>query len=240
MANAESARPEMKVLLISDVHSNLEALEEVLNHASYDEVIFMGDLVDYGPNPFEVYEILQYVKAKRVLGNHDAAAAFRTDCRSSSAMHEASVVTRNLVTWKQMPPKALDALGRADKELTQDYGGMRVRAFHAAPEDKLYKYISKEVAVGIDMKEADIVLLGHTHIPYEVKRQGVWVVNPGSVGMPKDGNPRASYATLDTASRTVSFGRVEYDVEEVISKLRGPLKGHSEVFELIAKTLRSG
>lgn len=230
----------MKILLISDVHSNLEALEEVLNHASYDEVLFMGDLVDYGPNPFEVFEILQYVRAKRVLGNHDAAAAFKTDCRSSPKYHEASVATRNLLTWKRMPPKALEALGKAGKELQAEYGSLRIRAFHAAPEDKLYKYVTQEEAAGIAMKEADLILLGHTHVAYEVKRGRTWVVNPGSVGMPKDKDPRASFATLDTATQSVSFGRVKYDVEEVISKLREPLVGHREVLQLIASTLKTG
>ena len=230
----------VRVLLISDIHSNLEALEEVLNHASFDEVLFMGDLVDYGPNPFEVFEILQYVRAKRVLGNHDAAAAFKTDCRSSSVMHEASVVTRERITWRQMPAKPLEVLGKAGKELQIDYGGVNVRAFHAAPDDRLYRYITKEEAAQMDVKGADLVVLGHTHVPYEVKRQGVWVVNPGSVGMPKDGDSRASYAVLDTASCRVTFGRVRYDIEEVISKLRITLGGHKDVFELIAKTLRLG
>ncbi len=230
----------MRVLLISDIHSNLEALEEVLNHASYDEVLFMGDLVDYGPNPFEAFELLQYVRAKRVLGNHDAAAIYRIDCRSSLRFHEASVVTREVLTWKRMPPSALRVLGKTEKELRVEFEGVRVRAFHAAPEDKLFKYITKEEAAGMAMKGADLILVGHTHIPYEVKRDGVWVVNPGSVGMPKDGDPRASYGILDTSSRTVNLERTKYDVDEVISKLREPLDKHRDVFNLLASTLRTG
>jgi putative phosphoesterase len=229
----------MRVLLISDIHSNLEAFEEVLNHASFDEALFIGDLVDYGPNPFEVFEVLQYVRARRVLGNHDAAAAFRSDCRSSRAMHEASVVTRKLITWKQMPEKSLETLGKAEKEVRIDYAGLKVRAFHAAPDDRLYRYITKEEAGQMDMKGADVVVLGHTHVAYEIRQNGVWVVNPGSVGMPKDGDPRASYAVLDTTSRSVAFGRVKYDIDEVISKLKGPLRERPDVFETVATTLKN-
>ena len=229
----------MKVLLISDVHSNLEAFEQVLDHVSYDEALFMGDLVDYGPEPAEVFETLQRLGAKRVLGNHDAAAAYRTDCRSSRVMYEASVATRELITWKNMSKQSLDELGRAGKELRVDLGGLKVRVFHASPADKLYGYMTMEEARQMSMEGADLVVLGHTHVQYEIKRNGVWIVNPGSVGMPKDGDPRASYAVLDTVTRQVSLGRVEYDIEEVISKLRAPLGSRKEVFDLIAETLRA-
>ena len=93
-----------RLLLISDVHANLEALEEVLNHTNFDEVLFVGDIVDYGPNPVEVFDLLRYIRAKRVLGNHDAAASFNRDCRSSPATHAASVATREEITrnsWHQ-------------------------------------------------------------------------------------------------------------------------------------------
>jgi putative phosphoesterase len=229
----------VRVLLVSDVHSNLEAFEEVLNHVSFDKVLFTGDLVDYGPNPVEVFELIQHANAKRVLGNHDAAAAFRTDCRSSSAMHEASVVTRKLITWKKMPQRLLETLGTAEEELQIDYAGLKVRAFHAVPDDKLYRYMTMEEVGQIDMKGADLVVVGHTHVAYEVKQKGVWVVNPGSVGMPKDGDPRASYAVLDTASRSVAFGRASYDIDTVVSKLRESLRKRRDVLDTVATTLKN-
>ena len=225
---------------MSDVHSNLEALEEALNHVDFDEVLCAGDVVDYGPDPLEVLTILQYVKAKRVLGNHDAAAAFRTDCRSSKAMHESSVVTRELITWRFMPKPLLETLGKAAKVVHLDLDGLRVRMFHAAPEDKLYKYITREEAAKMDMNGADLVVLGHTHIAYEVKTSGTWVVNPGSVGMPADGDPRASYAVLDTVSRSVTFGRVKYDIDAVVSKLDNRLGGRRDIFEIVSKALKTG
>lgn len=230
----------MKVLLISDAHSNHEALEAVLNQVSYDEVLFMGDVVDYGPNPKEVLDLLHYVKARMVLGNHDVAAARKVDCRSSPKMHEASIVTRKLITWNLLSRKSLDLLGKSDKKLNVVYDGLRIRMLHGAPGDELYHYMSIEEAKQLDIGDADLLLVGHTHIAYEVKQGHLWVVNPGSVGMPKDGDSRASYAILDTANKTVTFGRAKYNVELMLSKLGTILKEERSIFELLAKTFKTG
>jgi len=232
--------PEMKVLLVSDVHSNLPALEAVLGKARYDDVLFMGDAVDYGPFPFEVYSKLKRIKAKRVLGNHDAAAAFGLDCRSSPRMREAAVRTRERITFQRMPRRALQALGKAEKTLDLAYGDLRVRMLHAAPGDELYRYITKEEAATLEVRGADLLLLGHTHVPYEIKDGTRWIANPGSVGMPKDGDPRASYAILDTSTREVRFDRVEYDIEQVVSKLQRLIGDEEPIFEQLAKGLRTG
>jgi protein phosphatase len=229
----------MKVLLISDLHSNLEPFEEVLNHTSYDEVLFMGDLVDYGPNPVEVFDLLRYIRAKKVLGNHDAAASFDRDCRSSPATHAASVVTREEITRKLLAPKFLDLLGKAERKLDLEYDGMKLRALHAAPGDELYRYVTKEEAASLDMGGADLLVLGHTHNAYEVKKEGVWVVNPGSVGFPADGDTRASYAILDTKTRRIAFGRIKYDIDGVISKLRN-LVNNQQAFRVLADWLQTG
>jgi protein phosphatase len=229
----------MRLLLISDVHANLEAVEEVLNHTNFDEVLFMGDIVDYGPNPVEVFDLLRYIRAKRVLGNHDAAASFNRDCRSSPATHAASVATREEITRKLLAPKFLEILGKAERRLDLEYDGMKLRALHAAPEDELYRYVTKEDAGSLDMGCADLLVLGHTHFSYEVKKEGVWVVNPGSVGFPADGDPRASYAILDTKTRQIAFGRVKYDIDGVTSKLRN-LVNNEQVFRVLADWLQTG
>ena len=89
------------------------------------------------------------------------------------------------------------------------------------------------------MQGADLLLLGHTHIAYEVKENGMWVVNPGSVGLPSDGDIRASYAVLDTNTKQITFGRAEYDVEKVVSKLRNILGQGASAFEKLATWLRT-
>jgi putative phosphoesterase len=228
-----------KLLLISDVHANLEALEEVLNHANFDEVLFMGDVVDYGPSPVEVFDLLRFIRAKRVLGNHDVAASFKKDCRSSQATHAASVATREEITWKLLAQKSLDLLGKAERKLDLEYDGMRLRAFHGAPGDELYRYVTKEEAASLDMDGADLLVLGHTHNAYEVRKEGLWVVNPGSVGFPADNDPRASYAVLDTRTRQTTFGRIKYDVDGVVSKLHN-LVSNEQVFQVLEDWLRTG
>ena len=229
----------MKVLVISDVHANLEALEEVLNHTSFDEVLFAGDLVDYGPNPVEVFDLLNYVRSKRVVGNHDVAASLGVDCRSSVATYTASVTTREAITRKLLTSKHLRVLGKADRKLNIEYEGMRVQIVHAAPGDELYRYVSKEEASSLNMGGADLLVLGHTHQAYEVRSNGVWVINPGSVGFPADGDPRASYAILDTSTRHVTFERIKYDIHGVISKLRN-LVNSEEALQLLSNWLQTG
>ncbi|MDG6905589.1 MAG: metallophosphoesterase family protein [Nitrososphaerota archaeon] len=230
----------MKLLLISDIHSNFEALQEILNHTDCDEILFAGDVVDYGPNPTDVFYILEYLKAKRVLGNHDAAAAFGIDCRSSAATYEASVTTRKRITTQLMPRKALELLGKAEKKLNLEFDGMRIRLLHAAPGDELYRYITKDEASKLEIEDADLLVLGHTHIPYEVRREKTWVVNPGSAGMPKDGDPRASYAVLDTIKRQVEFKRIRYDVDLMLSQLRKLVGDDKQVFEQLAMIFSTG
>lgn len=229
----------MRLLLISDVHANLEALEEVLNHTNFDEALFMGDVVDYGPDPVEVFDLLRYIRARRVLGNHDVAASFNRDCRSSRATHAASVTTRKEITKKLLPSKSLDLLGKAERKLDLEYDGIKLRAMHAAPGVELYRYVTKEEAASLEMDGADLLVLGHTHKAYEVKKDGVWVVNAGSVGFPADGDPRASCAILDTKTRQVTFGRFKYDVDGVISKLRN-LVNNDQVVRLLAAWLQTG
>ena len=227
------------MLLIADVHANLEALEEVLNHTNSDEVLFMGDIVDFGPSPAEVFDLLRYIRAKRVLGNHDAAASFNRDCRSSPATHAASVATREEITRQLLAPNLLDFLGKAERKLDLEYDSMRLRALHAAPGDELYRYVTREEAGSLEMGGADLLVHGHTHTPYEVKKEGVWVVNPGSVGFPADGDLRASCAILDTRTWQIAFRRVKYDIDGVMSKLRN-LVSNEQVFRVLADWLQTG
>jgi len=116
-------------------------------------------------------------------------------------MHEASQVTRERITWKLLPEESLEILGKAEFIQSLDYDGLKVRTLHAAPGNPLYRYLMKEEAENLDINDADLLLVGHTHIAYEAKNERVWVVNPGSVGMPGDGDNRASYAILDTDAR---------------------------------------
>ncbi len=230
----------MRILLLSDVHGNLSALNQVLDNVAYDEVLFMGDVVDYGPLPFEVHSRLRQVGAKRVVGNHDVAAALGVDCGSTPNLRDASEHTRDRITRARMPKASLRSLIRAERTLHLEHGGLRIMMVHASPRDELYEYVSKEHASKLEVSGVDLLLLGHTHIPYRVSAGRTMVVNPGSVGMPFDGNPRASYAILDTQTRRVQFGRAKYDIEVTVSKLHELIGDDKPVYRQLASTLRTG
>lgn len=231
----------MKLLLISDVHANLPALDAVLNHLTYDKVLFMGDAVDYGPFPFEVYSRLHQIRAIRVLGDHDASASLGVKSHYTPEMMRASDLTRNLITLRRMPKRALQALGKkGHRRMFLEYGGLRILMVHGSPKDELYQYVSREEASNLVEPNMDLIVLGHTHVPYEVKNESSWVVNPGSVGMPRDGSPHASCAILDTYNKTVHFERVDYDPEPMLLKLQQLLAHNTEIYNFLADIFRTG
>jgi putative phosphoesterase len=231
----------MKILLISDVHANLVALDSVLNNEYHDQVLFLGDAVDYGPSPFEVYSRLHQIRAIRVLGDHDAAASLGIDCESMPEMHEASVITRERITLKRMPKRARQALAKkAERRMFLEYDGLRILMVHGSPLNELYQYVSKEEAGNVVEQNIDLIVLGHTHVAYEVNNEKTWVVNPGSVGMPRDEDPRASYGILDTREREVRFGRIEYDPEPMLSALQKLLIDYPVTYEFLADIFRTG
>ena len=231
----------MKILLISDIHANLPALDAVLNQEYFDQVLFLGDAVDYGSMPFEVYSRLHQIRAIRVLGNHDVAASFGLDCRTSEELRQASVITRERITSKRLPRRAKQALGKkAQRRMFLDYDGLKIMMVHGSPSDELYQAVPKEKAATLVEQGVDLILLGHTHIPYEVKNGSTWVVNPGSVGMPMDNDPRASYAMLDTSEREIKFGRADYDPEAMLTILQKLLIDERQIFEFLANIFRKG
>lgn len=230
----------MRILLLSDVHGNLSALNQILDNIAYDEVLFMGDVVDYGPFPFEVHSRLMQIEAKRVVGNHDVAAALGVDCGSTPNLRDASEHTRERITRVSMSKTSMRSLIKAERTLRLQQGGLRIMMVHASPRDELYEYISKDYASKLEVPGVDFLLLGHTHIPYAVRAGRTIVVNPGSVGMPFDGNPKASYAILDTGKGRVRFGRMKYDIEVTIAKLHELIGDDKPVFRQLASTLRTG
>jgi predicted phosphodiesterase len=195
-------------------------LEEV---RGWDEVVVLGDLVDYGPSPAEVIDILKEVGARIVRGNHDHAAAYGVDCRASERMHWLSVWTRENITLKQLSRADRAFLASLPLSLKLDLGYVVIEAYHASPRDPLYDYLypwleEEEFEAKFDGSGRIFYLIGHTHHQfYRATSKGI-VVNPGGSGQPRDGDPRASYALLDPEKGLVSLGRVEYDVNSVIEE----------------------
>ncbi|MEM0117889.1 MAG: metallophosphoesterase family protein [Conexivisphaerales archaeon] len=223
----------MKPFIISGIHSNIYALQKVFNSTSSEEVMFLGDLVDFGPCQYEVWRVLQQLDTKRVLGNHDFAASFGTDCRSSPCTHEASMLTKRLITLQYMPREVLGLLGKAERHLNIEYDGIKIYGVHASPDDELYGYLSKEEAVSIPTGQEDLILLGDAHIPYEAKEGKKWIINACSVGIPRDGNSKASCTILDTAKREARLHRFRYDIERMLHGLKSRLSADEKTYIFI-------
>jgi diadenosine tetraphosphatase ApaH/serine/threonine PP2A family protein phosphatase len=224
------------VLVLSDIHANLEALEAVLADAgSWDEVWFLGDAVGYGPDPNACVERLQALSpAYWLAGNHDWAALGRMDLAEFNPDAQAAAL------WTG---RSLSAGVRAQLEAVAprlDLPDGRYTLVHASPRHPIWEYIVDVATASENFEafEAPIGLFGHTHVPviYEQAVDGTlrlpvplgerlasaggrWLVNPGSVGQPRDGDPRASYLMLDPASGEVTFHRVAYDIAAVQAKI---------------------
>ncbi len=213
----------MRLLVVSDIHSNLTALQRVLEDAgSFDAAICAGDIVGYGPDPAKCIETITEKGFKCVAGNHDVAVVTGDVLGFNPYAAEAVSINRRLIddgsrTWLRHLTMIL--------KITVE--GVRVVILHGSPRDPLNEYIFPMearllAAEFLRLTGADLLILGHTHVPY-VQRSGLrLMVNPGSVGQPRDSDPKASYMIIDVEDGRVEIDhrRVEYDIDEVASRIR--------------------
>ncbi|MHA1626661.1 MAG: metallophosphoesterase family protein [Candidatus Asgardarchaeia archaeon] len=225
-----------KVVIVSDIHGNLEAFNAVLNDCgNYDEFLFLGDAVDYGPNPAEVIDLLKSLGARSVMGNHDKAVAYKVDCRCSEELHDLSVYTRENISNKLLTESDVSFLRKMRVKSSFYIDSLKIYMVHASPKNPLYGYIwpwLDEEEIEEEMKEttvygsksidADMILLGHTHYQFkkELPKMKNLLINPGSVGQPRDGDRRAGYAILIPDEPRVIFRRVKYNVENVLKEYK--------------------
>lgn len=211
----------MKVGLIADPHSNLAALEAVLKGMPrVDKLICVGDLVGYAAEPNEVVKLARAKRMQTVMGNHDYAAVTR-DVRGFNPFAAQAA----LWNAEHLHRENLEYLSNLPTRLKLTYGKQRLYVVHGSPRDPLNEYIfpdtpNRVLAELVRDLDADIIMLGHTHIPMERVIFGKLVINPGGVGQPRDRDPRASYAILNLGKEVkVSFHRVDYDVKITAEKL---------------------
>ena len=224
----------MLIGLISDVHSNIVALKAVLEEL--DElgikiILHAGDIVGYNPYPDETIELFKKKKIISIRGNHDRA--FMTGDTSDFNPYAVAAMewTRNAASQDSLNyiMGLKDTVTIVEKE-------ERIVMFHESPN--LHGYIYPEDATPdlLNNTNGDVLVLGHTHIPFIMDYGTIGlIVNPGSVGQPRDGNPDASFAVLDTVTRDVKLKRTKYDIEKVISDM---LTAHLP--EALAYRLREG
>jgi protein phosphatase len=207
----------LKIAILSDIHGNLEALASVAD--SCDELWVLGDLVNYGPDPSQVVDFVRRNAAVVVCGNHDYALGAGADPRCSPAFREmaramqaytASVLNDEQKSYlRHLPPTA-----------QRKAGGQRFFLCHAAPSDPRFKYSPAEQAFWAPEAatvNADVLLVGHTHLPFILDLGTQRVVNPGSVGQPKQGAAEACYAIWEDG--VLSLKSSPYAVEETVRKL---------------------
>lgn len=214
----------MRIAVISDIHSNLEAFDTVIrNLPQYDALVCLGDIVGYGPHPNEVIEHLADLKPTIVLlGNHDHAVI----TGDTSGFSENAAIA---VHWtrKRINQTNLAYLSRLKPSAKIEAEGVGLGLYHGSPRDPLSEYVypgipttsaNKIIHEGGDR----IVLLGHTHVPmiYHLERE--MLANPGSIGQPRDGDPRASFAILSIEHSerfSLEIRRIEYNIEKVANAI---------------------
>lgn len=228
----------MKILVISDIHANYEALRRMPDDV--DHVLCLGDLVDYGPDPVSCLRWLRDRRAVVVRGNHDLAVGYGAPDGVPEPYRRLSETTREL-TLRILDPADIEYLRSLPVSRTLELGGVRVHLVHATPSDPYYTYVPPDQrarwADEAGRVEADVLLVGHTHLPMVLRLGGQLVVNPGSVGQPRDGDPRAAYAIIEDGEPRLL--RAEYDIDAAVSALaQSGLP--ADVVELLARTLRSG
>jgi len=226
----------VQYLIISDIHANLVALETVLADAPhFDKIWCLGDLVGYGPNPNECIDRIQDFDHVCLAGNHDWAALGKLDLRSFNT----DARNANLWTQSELSPAAREYL---DKLPTCTEQGDFYLA-HASPKEPVWEYVldTNVAYANFAHFSTQTSLVGHTHVPIifaldeQRKRcntiippvlepvpldQQRMIINPGSVGQPRDGDPRTSYAMIDTEKKTWEFHRVSYPIEITQERMR--------------------
>lgn len=214
----------MKYAVISDIHSNLEAITTVLKEVGkkhVDEIICLGDIVGYGANPDEVVELVRQEAKYAVRGNHDDAL-FSDETFSTINSFAKSAITYNFELLSDRNKDWLRIL-----PLTHKLD--KILVVHACPsEPKSWKYIFTRDDAEIELPsfQERICLIGHTHVPVIFKESSPaergeikeWI-NVGSVGQPRDGDNRASYGIVDTNKLTYANFRVEYDYRAAADKI---------------------
>jgi diadenosine tetraphosphatase ApaH/serine/threonine PP2A family protein phosphatase len=226
----------MRVAVVSDIHSNLHALGAVLaaiDAEAPDELWCLGDLVGYGPRPNECCATIAERADVCLAGNHDLAVRGTIDLEEFGG--EAGIAA----TWTRT---VLEPAAQALLERLEPAGSAHgVALYHGSARDPVWEYVlSDESALAtLELAASPLVLVGHSHVALQVVESGEEVtggvaragtelelegvralLNPGSVGQPRDGDPKAAYLLLDLEARRASFRRVEYDVEATQREMR--------------------
>ncbi len=230
----------MRAAVLSDIHSNRQALEAVLaavEETGVEEVWCLGDMVGYGADPDACTALVRERCSTCLAGNHDLAVLGALDIATFSEGAAAAVEW----TRRNVSQETLDFLASLDPAGSREGVGL----FHASPRDPVWEYVlsTDQAEAGFEAMEERIGLIGHSHIALFFVQppsaqlgyargaqagdgggvelaEGEWLLNPGSVGQPRDGDPRAAWLELDTEAWTARWHRVDYDIEAAATAIR--------------------
>ncbi|MFZ2411908.1 MAG: YfcE family phosphodiesterase [Candidatus Methanoperedens sp.] len=208
----------MLVGLIADVHSNAVALKAVLSALEYsgvERILHAGDIIGYNPYPNETIELFKRNNIISISGNHERAlitgdtSGFNPYAKAALEWTRKVVLPDNSAYIKRL--KNIESITIDEK---------RIVLVHGSPYDIDEYVYPGNVSPGLlSAANADILVLGHTHIQFKKEYPEGIIINPGSVGQPRDGNPDSSFAVLDTESGKIELERISYDIEKVIEDM---------------------
>lgn len=232
----------MKYLILSDIHSNLEALQSVLQRAyslKVDALIILGDLVGYGASPNEVTNIVRKLDPHKIIrGNHDrVSAGLDTGYNFNPIALHAAIWTQENLSLENI--QYISGLMKGPLSVDSQFD-----IVHGSPWDEDYYILSYvDASKAFNLTDKDICFFGHTHVPIVWSLNGDrielvtideyddgihqfflddrkrYMINPGSVGQPRDGNPKASFALYEPENKKVTFFRVDYDIKTAQLKI---------------------
>lgn len=237
----------MKFAILGDIHANLEALERVLQDAAQrgtDRFVSVGDLVGYNADPVACIKRLKKIKAAVVLGNHDYYASSR------ELPDNFNPIAKKAIVWtrRQLNIFSRRMLARLPQTLCIDQMTLVHSSLHQ-PEDWGYIQNIQDAKQSLECQTTPLCFFGHTHRPaiYRMKNGTIetidsetvtlepgykYLINPGSVGQPRDRDPRTGYAIYDTKTKTVSQFRMEYDIETAQKKIEAAGLPESDALRL--------
>jgi putative phosphoesterase len=228
----------MRILVIADVHANWPALQAVLAQP-YDLCLCLGDLVDYGVDPVPCIRAVRDKAQYVVRGNHDHGVAQDVRVSGRTGFKYLTGVTR-VVTREQVKDDDLRFLSRLPLTRLLTLETTRYFLVHATPRDPLDEYGPPDEQFWqkrLQNVEADVVCVGHTHVPYVMEVGDKLVINPGSIGQPRDGDPRASFAVIEDYK--VELLRAEYPVEETVATIQASSLPETAK-DLLTEVVRTG
>mgnify|MGYP001220197372 CR=1 FL=1 len=226
----------VRILVLADIHANLDALEAVLTAAGdVDEVWSLGDIVGYGPQPCECIERVRALASISITGNHDWASIgrlplddFNPTARFSSYWTTMQLGLDHIQYLESLPNRVID----------RDW-----TIVHGSPRHPIWEYVTSPriAAQNFPLFDTPLCFIGHTHVQISMREEespaaikpcrpddgevldlsaGRFLINPGSVGQPRDGDPRAAFAIFEPDARRITFRRVPYPIESTQERMR--------------------